>query len=293
MAASLIKGAAMAKTIKEETRTAARAYREAGVVPRLAVVSASDDPAVESYLTGKRSAAAKVDIELDIHALGTAASQAEIEDTLAGLAADPSVHGVMLSLPLEKGQDQESALATIPQYKDVDGLTTANLGCVVASLEERAILAATPQACIALAETLVTLEGKRVALVGRGRTVGRVLGSMILNRNGTVTVCHSYTPEVARSTREADVVFVAVGAPGLIGRDHLRDGQVVIDAGINFVNGKLTGDVDFEAVADLNLDITPVPAGVGPVTSAMIFANLLRCMRFQGLEPAAGPTAGA
>jgi len=160
-------------------------------------------------------------------------------------------------------------------------LTVTNLGLMLAGREDDAIVAATPKACVMLAESAVSLRGKRVVVVGRGRTVGKVLIPLLINRDATVTVCHSRTEHLADTVKEHDVVFVAVGKARLIGTEHLRAGQVVIDAGINVVEEGVIGDVDTHAVLDTVSKITPVPGGVGPLTSSLVFQNLIRAMEFQ------------
>ncbi|MEM8916727.1 MAG: bifunctional 5,10-methylenetetrahydrofolate dehydrogenase/5,10-methenyltetrahydrofolate cyclohydrolase, partial [Pseudomonadota bacterium] len=211
--------------------------------------------------------------------LGQAALNAQIE----ALSADPATHGILLELPLAKSLDSESAIDCIAPLKDVDGLTVTNLGRVAAGAEDLALVSATPRACVALAETAGSLNGAAVAVVGRGRTVGRPLAAMLTNRNATVTVCHSRTPDLAAALAPADMVFTATGSPGLVNGDVLRQGQVVIDAGISVVDGGLVGDVDADSAAPLVRAMTPVPGGVGPLTSTLIFENVLRAMQLQGV----------
>jgi methylenetetrahydrofolate dehydrogenase (NADP+)/methenyltetrahydrofolate cyclohydrolase len=168
-------------------------------------------------------------------------------------------------------------------HKDVDGLTPLNLGLVASGRESEAIPAATPQACIELAETQGSLVGKKVGVVGRGRTVGRPLASMLINRHATVTVCHTRTRDLREALAHCDVVMVAAGKPGLIRAEHLSTGQIVIDAGINVVTDGLVGDVDAESVRPIAAALTPVPGGVGTLTTAIVFRNLMRAMRLQGV----------
>jgi methylenetetrahydrofolate dehydrogenase (NADP+)/methenyltetrahydrofolate cyclohydrolase len=276
-----LRGASLATAIKAEVAAGVARWKERGVAPRMAVVLASSDPAAEQYERQKARNAEKLGIALDVVSLGTQCAQAELERRVEALCADEKVHGVLLSLPLAKGLDPEPVLSLIHPHKDVDGLTPANLGLLLAAREEEAIAPTTPLACVLLAESVRPLAGARVALVGRGRTVGKGLLPLLVNRNATVTVCHSKTRDLAAVVREAEVVFVAVGRPGLVGAEHLRAGQIVVDAGINPTESGVLGDVRTDEVVDLVERITPVPGGVGPVTSSLVFRNLLRALELQ------------
>jgi methylenetetrahydrofolate dehydrogenase (NADP+)/methenyltetrahydrofolate cyclohydrolase len=186
------------------------------------------------------------------------------------------VDGILLELPLAAGLNANAALDRIAPGKDIDGLTAYNLGLVSAGREDEALTSATAQACILLAETQGALAGKRVALIGRGRTVGRPLMGMLINRHATVTVCHTRTRDLGAAIADCEIVMVAIGKARQITGGELRPGQIVIDAGINYLDGKLVGDVDAESVEGVVAALTPVPGGVGPLTSALIFQNLIR-----------------
>jgi methylenetetrahydrofolate dehydrogenase (NADP+)/methenyltetrahydrofolate cyclohydrolase len=276
-----LRGAPLAAEIKAEVSERVEKWKERGVQPRMAVVLATDDPAAEQYERSKARNAAKLGIEMELVSLGVDCHQTELEARLGSLCEDEKVHGVLLSLPLAPDLDTEAALSRIHPHKDVDGLTPANLGLLLAAREREALAPATPLACILLAETVRPLEGERVVVVGRGRTVGKGLLPLLVNRNATVTVCHSRTRNLPEVVREGDVVFVAVGRSGLVGAEHLRAGQIVIDAGINWSESGTSGDVRTEEVVDVVERITPVPGGVGPVTSSLVFRNLLRAIELQ------------
>lgn len=279
---TLIDGAAAAKQVKHSIAQEVAALRETGVTPTLAVILATTDASVRSYANAKRKNAEALGISLRLFDLGESVSEATLTATLSELSADPGVHGILLESPLAPGLSFDRALEHIAPQKDVDGLTPTNLGHLAAGNEASALLPATPQACIELAEQFGPLGGKQVAVVGRGRTVGRPLLSMLLNRHATVTVCHTKTPDLVAALAPADVVFTAAGRAKLITGDHVRPGQVVIDAGINMVDGKLAGDVDAESVKARGIAaLSPVPGGVGPLTSAIVFRNLLRAMALQ------------
>ncbi len=276
-----LRGAPLAKEIKAEVSERVEEWKERGVQPRMAVVLATDDPAAEQYERTKAKNAAKLGIDIDLVSLGVECTQQELEARLAALCDDEKVHGVLLSLPLAPHLETEPALSRIHPHKDVDGLTPANLGLLLAAREEEALAPATPLACILLAESVCSLEGQRVVVVGRGRTVGKGLLPLLVNRNATVTVCHSRTRDLPSVVREGDLVFVAVGRSGLVGPEHLRTGQIVIDAGINWSEAGTTGDVKTDEVVEVVERITPVPGGVGPVTSSLVFRNLLRGLELQ------------
>jgi methylenetetrahydrofolate dehydrogenase (NADP+)/methenyltetrahydrofolate cyclohydrolase len=179
----------------------------------------------------------------------------------------------------------DKALECIPANKDVDGITSLNVGRVALGNEQAGIPATTPMACVRLVESFCSFKGKKVAIVGRGRTVGRPLVRLLLNRDATPVICHSKTENLSNIVKDSDIVIAAVGHAGLINREYLRSGQVVVDAGINFVNGKTVGDVNAEAAESVEVAaLSPVPGGVGPITSALIFHNLLRCITFQEIS---------
>jgi len=279
-AARMLRGKPLADAEREAIARRARSLEDAGTTPRLAVVVASDDPAVAKYAEAKGRSAAKLGIALDLVVFDPAEGQVALEARIAGLSADPAVHGILLELPVAGSLDAESAIARIDPKKDVDGLTAVNLGLIAAGREAGAIAPATPLACIRLAESVAPLAGKTATVVGRGRSVGRALIPMLINRDVTVTVCHTRTRDLAAAIAPADLVFVAAGRAGLVGPGLLKAGQVVIDAGINVVGDAVVGDVD-PAAADVVAALTPVPGGVGPLTSTLIFANLIRAIDLQ------------
>lgn len=279
--AILLRGGALAEPLRDEIAAETARLAARGLAPHLVVVVASDDAGVASYAQSKGKLAAKLGVALTVETIDPAAGQAALEGTLTALSQDPAVHGIVLALPVAPGLDAEAAISCIDPKKDVDGLTPVNLGLVALGRETEAIAPATPQACIRLAESVAPLAGTRAVVVGRGRAVGRGLIPMLINRDATVTVCHSRTPDLAAAIAPCDTVFVAIGRPHLIGAAHVRPGQVVIDAGISMLDGKMAGDVDGEAIRAAALALTPVPGGVGPLTSTLIFANLVRAIALQ------------
>ncbi|MCR9073140.1 MAG: bifunctional 5,10-methylenetetrahydrofolate dehydrogenase/5,10-methenyltetrahydrofolate cyclohydrolase [Alphaproteobacteria bacterium] len=267
--------------IKAEVSAAVEAYKAGDVEPKIRVIVATDDAAVLSYVRSKVKQAGTLGIAMEVVEFGPERDQAAFEDLIRQSNADSAIHGVMIELPVRDGLDHDRVLSILDPKKDVDGLTTLNQGLIQQGREEEAICPATPQACIRLAETVGALVGERVAVVGRGPTVGRPLAAMLINRSATVTVAHSRTKDLAATIAPCRFVFAATGRPGLLNAENVSAGHVILDAGIAYEDDKLVGDFDAEA-ADAVAAYTPVPGGVGRVTSALIFANLLKCMTLQG-----------
>jgi methylenetetrahydrofolate dehydrogenase (NADP+) / methenyltetrahydrofolate cyclohydrolase len=279
--ATELRGSPVAAAIRTDLAARFSRLHEGGTTPHLAVVVGSNDPAVAKYAAAKGRMAEKLGVKLSITTVDPAKGQTALDETVIRLCEDRSVHGVILELPLDPRFDAEGAIACITAAKDVDGLTAINLGLVAAGRERDAIAPATPAACIRLAEAAGPLAGKRAAVVGRGRSVGRALAPMLVNRDVTVTICHTKTPDLVAALAPCDFIFVAAGRAGLIRAEHVRPGQVVIDAGINVVDDNVRGDVDYESVSPIVAALTPVPGGVGPLTSTLIFSNLLQAIALQ------------
>ncbi|MER6512249.1 bifunctional 5,10-methylenetetrahydrofolate dehydrogenase/5,10-methenyltetrahydrofolate cyclohydrolase [Nonomuraea sp. NPDC001636] len=265
-------GRDLATAIKAQTQAEAAA----GPQPRLAVVVATADEASLWYVRSIAKAAAGVGVACDIVDLGAKADPGRIHETLAGLSADDAVHGVMLQTPLPAGASAQELAAAIDPRKDVDGANPLSLGRLAAGLP--AFPPATAAAVMALLDHYeVPLEGRRAVVVGRSTVVGKPLAHLLLDRHATVTVCHSRTRDLAAVTAGAEVLVAAVGRAGLIGAAHVAPGAVVIDVGTNPTDdGGLTGDVDFAAVAEVAGALTPVPGGVGPVTTALLLRHTAR-----------------
>lgn len=286
---TLLKGGDIARTIKARVGARVDEWRPRGLHPKLAVVAATDDPAALKYEEAKRRNAEKLGIAYELAALDPAVHAGELYARLDAFASDPGVHGILLSLPLPAHLDTEAALDRIPIVKDVDGITAANLGRLTSGREENAMPTATPYACIRLIEAHTSLEGAKVTLVGRGRTVGRALAPMLINRNATVTVCHTRTRDLKADVAAADIVIAAAGRAGLITADMVRPGQMVIDAAINVLEDGIAGDAQTDEIAAKGVRISPVPGGIGPITSAQIFENLLRAVDLQQSADKAAP----
>ena len=266
----IIDGKAVAADIRAQLKDRiGRSGKEVG----LAVVMVGDNPASRVYVRNKEKACRETGILSRTYELPEGVSQPELEALIVSLAADERVHGILLQLPLPEGLDAGSALAKIPPSKDVDGFSAENLGRLVRG--ERALVACTPLGVMKLLESAgISPAGKRAVVLGRSETVGKPLALLFLNADATVTVCHSRTENLKEICREADILVSAVGKPGFVTEDMVKEGAVVIDVGINRgADGKLCGDVDFERVAPRTSYITPVPGGVGPMTVAMLLCN--------------------
>jgi methylenetetrahydrofolate dehydrogenase (NADP+) / methenyltetrahydrofolate cyclohydrolase len=276
----LISGREPAAKIREEISAEVSAVKEKGIMPRMAVVLVADDPAVLSYVEVKKRLAEKLGIIFDLVPFPATVSQAELNQKLKDLSNDPSVHGIVLELPLSPNLDADEAILNIAPSKDIDGMTPTNIGLVLMGNEERALVAATAQACVLLAEKFGSLSGKRVAMVGKGRTVGKPLIPVLLNRHATLVVCHAETKDLEVAIQGSEIVIVGVGKPGLINANNVSAEQIIIDAGTTLVGERIMGDAAPE-VQGIVRALTPVPDGVGPLTTAFIFKNLLKAIKLQ------------
>ncbi|GLX08702.1 bifunctional 5,10-methylenetetrahydrofolate dehydrogenase/5,10-methenyltetrahydrofolate cyclohydrolase [Microbispora sp. NBRC 16548] len=273
MSARVLSGKELAASIRTEAAERAAALTAAGTPPKLAVVVATADESSAWYVRSIARAAEKAGITCDIVDLGADAAPGLIRDRLAALSDDDTVHGIILQTPLPQGAKLEDLAGAIAFEKDVDGANPLSLGRLAAGLP--AFAPATAEAVVAILDHHeVDLVGSHVAVVGRSTVVGKPAAHLLLDRNATVTVCHSRTRELAAVTSAADVVVAAVGRAGLITAEHVRAGAVVVDVGTNPTeDGGLVGDVDAVAVADKAGALTPVPGGVGPVTTALLLRH--------------------
>lgn len=276
MRATIIDGRAEARRLRAEVAGRVAALADRGVRPGLAVVLAGDDPASAIYVRNKERAAAEVGIDGRTLRLPATVPLAELEATIDRLNADPSVHGILVQLPLPAGIDGDQVRALqerIDPAKDVDGLHPFNLGRLASG--GPALPSCTPAGCMRLlAAAGVDPAGKRAVVVGRSNIVGKPMALMLLAAHATVTVCHSRTPDLRSICREADILVVAVGRARLVRGDWIKPGACVLDVGMNrTTEGKLAGDVAFDEAVEVAGAITPVPGGVGPMTIAALLAN--------------------
>jgi len=265
------------KVLAQVRDGAARLRATRGVSPCLAVVLVGDDPASRSYVASKKRTAETVGIDTRDHLYPAGLEQAALVRLLRQLSDDPSVHAILLQLPLPGDLDEDAALAAIAPEKDVDGLHPVNLGKLLAG--EPGTVPCTPAGCIELLDHYgAELRGAEAVVVGRSRLVGKPLAQLLLARHATVTTCHTRTRDLAAHTRRADVLCVAAGRAGIVTGDMVKEGVWVIDVGFNRLpGGTAVGDVDFDSVSPRARGITPVPGGVGPMTIVMLMKNTLSC----------------
>ena len=282
--ARLIDGTAIAREIRAELARRAAALASVGRVPGLAVILVGDDPASQVYVRNKIKACAEVGIRSLQETYAATLGEGELLARIAALNADPSVHGILVQMPLPRHIAAARVIEAIDPRKDVDGYSIESAGRLLAGVT--GFRPCTPSGCMRLiASTGIDLRGKHAVVIGRSNTVGKPMALLLLQADATVTVCHSRTPDLAEHTRRADVVVAAVGRAGTLTAAMVKPGAVVIDVGMNRnAAGKLCGDVDFAGVAQVAGAITPVPGGVGPMTIAMLLSNTV-----EAAERAAAP----
>ncbi|MGN0789709.1 MAG: bifunctional methylenetetrahydrofolate dehydrogenase/methenyltetrahydrofolate cyclohydrolase FolD [Christensenellales bacterium] len=248
--------------------------KEMGRKPCLAVIIVGEDPASKTYVRNKINGCAEVGMKSLSYEYPDGEPQQNIAETIQSLANDETVDGILVQLPLPKGYDEGYLLSLIPDSKDVDGFSPNNLGRL--AMGNPRTVSCTPLGVMnLLVDTGVDLQGKNAVVLGRSNTVGKPMAMLLLNANCTVTVCHSRTVGLEEFTRKADILVVAIGKPKFVTGDMVKEGAIVIDVGINRVDGKLCGDVDFDSVEPKASFITPVPGGVGPMTITMLLYNTL------------------
>ncbi len=276
MAATILDGRALAAELRVELAVRAARLRERGVMPRLVVVLAGDDPPSRAYARAIAAAGGKAGVDVATETLAADASEDELRAALRALGDDPLVHGIILQQPLPPHLAARRVVEAIPAHKDVDGANPLNLGRLAANART-ALVPATPAAVMLLLDRSrrSELRGLRACVVGRSSVVGLPVALLLLARDATVTIVHSKTRELAERTREADVLVVAMGRPGAIRAEHVMPGATVVDVGTTYVGTTMRGDVDFEAVAPVAGEITPVPGGVGPVTNIALLRNVI------------------
>lgn len=269
MPAQLIDGKAVAKVLEAEV---AAAISRIGFRPGLVAVRVGNDPASEVYVRNKARKARELGLEGTELVFPDTMSESELLAEVARLNADDAVDGILVQLPLPKQIDPKKVIDAIDPAKDVDGFHPVNVGLL--HLGRPALVPCTPSGVIRLIEsTGQSIEGKRAVVIGRSDIVGKPVAALLINRNATVTVCHSRTRDLGAVAREAEILIAALGKPRFVTAEMIRPGAVVIDVGINRVEGKLVGDVDFDAAREVAGWITPVPGGVGPMTIAVLMNN--------------------
>jgi methylenetetrahydrofolate dehydrogenase (NADP+) / methenyltetrahydrofolate cyclohydrolase len=277
MTAAVLDGRALSATMKDELAAEVAAFKEStGVTPGIAVVLAGADPASERYSQQIGRTFEGIGMAFRLEKLPDSVSQAETLALIDTLNHDAAVHGVIVQMPLPKQVSAEAVARTLSPEKDVDGITPANAGRLLAGAGVY-FAPATPSGGMEILRRYgYDLKGKRAVVVGRSNIVGKPMALLMLHEHATVTVCHSRTVDLAAVTREADILAAAIGKARMITADMVKPGAVVIDFGVNFVDGKMVGDVDYAAVAEVAGAITPVPGGTGPITNMMLVRNTLQ-----------------
>lgn len=277
----ILDGKALAQQIEKEIQKEVESLSQKGITPGLAVMLVGSDPASQSYVNMKAKACKRTGIYSITHEMPENIQQESLLQTISMLNQNPNIDGILVQLPLPKHIDTTAVLEAIAPHKDVDGFHPFNMGRVFANLES--FVPATPMGVLTLLKHYkIPLQGKNVVIVGASNIVGKPLGALFLNENATITLCHIYTQDLAKHTKEADILCVAVGKPNLITKDMVKEGAIVVDIGISRLqDGRIVGDVDFENVAPLCEFITPVPGGVGPMTIASLLQNTLKSAKLR------------
>src|SRR5918992_522323 len=276
MAARILDGKSLAASIRAELKARVAALVQRGVKPGLAVVLAGDDAASRVYVRNKTLAAGEIGVHSEQHVFEQDVTESALLQKVDSLNRDPAVHSILVQLPLPKHIDSARVLEAIAPAKDVDGFHEVNLGALMAG--RSGVVPCTPAGVMRLIEHAgVALAGRRAVVIGRSNIVGKPVALLLLQKDASVTICHSKSKDLKAITKQADILVAAVGRAKLVGAEMVKPGACVIDVGVNRLpDGKLAGDVDYEAVKEIAGWITPVPGGVGPMTIAMLLENCLR-----------------
>jgi len=279
MAAELIKGKEVASTIRQRLKEETEALKTRGIVPGLTVLLVGDDPASLSYVKGKVKACGEVGLRSDLKRYPATIREEELLKEIQTCNEDDTVDGILVQLPLPKHIDERKVIEAISPEKDVDGFHPVSVGKMV--IGEETFYSCTPAGIIEMVKSKnIDIVGKHVVIVGRSNIVGKPAGLLFLKENATVTYCHSKTVGLSNYTRQADILVVAVGRAGIIGKEDVKPRAVVIDVGVNRnAEGKLVGDVRFDEVKEVASYLTPVPGGVGPMTITMLLANTIKAAK--------------
>ena len=277
----IIDGKKLAKTTRENLRLEVEELKENGINPKLAVIMVGNNSASQIYVRNKSRACDEVGIEFEEYLLPATTEQSELLNLIDKLNKQEDINGILLQSPIPDGLDINEAFRKISPEKDVDGFHPVNVGKLV--LGQDTFISCTPYGIMKMFEAYnIDLEGKNAVVIGRSNIVGKPMSHCLLNKNATVTICHSRTKNLAEITKRADILVAAIGKAEFVKADMVKEGVVVIDVGINRTEeGKLKGDVDFENVSKKASYITPVPCGVGPMTIAMLMNNVVKAAKMQ------------
>ena len=279
--AQIIDGKELAKNIRLKLKDEVIELKNADINPKLAVIMVGDDKASKVYVKNKSKACEDVGIEYEEYILPAKTKMEELLELIEKLNNDETIHGILVQSPLPKGLDANEAFRTISPKKDVDGFNPINVGKL--SLNQDCFVSCTPYGIIKMLEAYnIEIEGAHAVIIGRSNIVGKPLAQCLLNKNATVTICHSRTKNLKELTKQADILIAAIGKAKFVTEDMVKEGATVIDVGINRMDdGKLLGDTDFENIKDKVSYITPVPGGVGPMTIAMLMHNVVKAAKQQ------------
>lgn len=279
--AQIIDGKELAKNIRLKLKDEVIELKNADINPKLAVIMVGDDKASKVYVKNKSKACEDVGIEYEEYILPAKTKMEELLELIEKLNNDETIHGILVQSPLPKGLDANEAFRAISPKKDVDGFNPINVGKL--SLNQDCFVSCTPYGIIKMLEAYnIEIEGAHAVIIGRSNIVGKPLAQCLLNKNATVTICHSRTKNLKEITKQADILIAAIGKAKFVTEDMVKDGATVIDVGINRMDdGKLLGDTDFENIKDKVSYITPVPGGVGPMTIAMLMHNVVKAAKQQ------------
>lgn len=279
--AKILSGKTVSQRIKDELKEKVAELKEKGINPGLAVIIVGDDPASRVYVNNKKKACAEIGIYSEEYALGESTSEEELLGLIDELNHKKEINGILVQLPVPKHINEERIINAIDPKKDVDAFHPVNVGKIMVGNFD--FVPCTPAGVMELIkESGIDVSGKECVVVGRSNIVGKPQAMLLLHQNGTVTICHSRTKDLAAKTKQADILVAAVGIPNFITGDMIKEGAVVIDVGINRIaEKKLVGDVDFESAERVAGAITPVPGGVGPMTIAMLMKNTVKAAEIQ------------
>lgn len=279
--AEILDGKLVSQKIKEGLKKEVDELKKNGIFPKLAVIMVGEDPSSKIYVRNKSIACEEIGIEYEEYLLKDDTTMEELLGLINKLNKDDSVNGILLQSPIPRGLDINEAFKAIDPKKDVDGFNPCNVGKLC--LGQDSFISCTPYGIIRLLEEYgIEIEGKDAVVVGRSNIVGKPMMQCLLNKNATVTICHSKTIKLERATKKADILVVAVGKPKFVTKDMVKEGAIVVDVGINRgEDGKLCGDVDYDEVSKIASYITPVPGGVGPMTIAMLMNNIVKAAKLQ------------
>ena len=279
--AVIIDGKELAKNIRLKLKDEVEELKKAEIHPKLAVIMVGDDKASKVYVKNKSKACEDVGIEYEEHILPATTKMEELLELIEKLNNDETIHGILVQSPLPQGLDANEAFRTISPQKDVDGFNPINVGKL--SLNQDCFVSCTPFGIIKMLEAYnIEMQGAHAVIIGRSNIVGKPLAQCLLNKNATVTICHSKTKNLKEMTKQADILIAAIGKPKFVTEDMVKKGATVIDVGINRMDdGKLLGDTDFETIKEKASYITPVPGGVGPMTIAMLMHNVVKAAKQQ------------